>query len=104
MTRTRWQPEYQKAFGAKVFKIARDDAGNRLTYLKVTGGSLPVKMLLSNQERKRAADPLWEEKVNQIRIYSGNRFELLKEAEAGTVCAVTRTDIHLSGAGLRCGG
>ena len=94
------QPEYQKAFGAKVFKIARDDAGNRLTYLKVTGGSLPVKMLLSNQERKRAADPLWEEKVNQIRIYSGNRFELLKEAEAGTVCAVTGLTYTYPGQGF----
>lgn len=94
------QPEYQEAFGAKVFKIARDDAGNRLTYLKVTGGSLPVKMLLSNQERKRAADPLWEEKVNQIRIYSGNRFELLQEAEAGTVCAVTGLTYTYPGQGF----
>ena len=94
------QPEYPETFGAKVFKIARDDAGNRLTYLKVTGGSLKVKTVLSNQEKRRAADPLWEEKVNQIRLYSGSKYELLKEAPAGWVCAVTGLSYTYPGQGF----
>lgn len=70
-------PEYPSQFGAKVFKIARDNQGNRLTYMKITGGRLQVKDLID------------EEKVNQIRVYSGDKFEAVKEADAGTVCAVT---------------
>lgn len=68
---------YPEEFGAKVYKIARDEQGNRLTYLKVTGGSLQVKGLLQG------------EKVDQIRLYSGNKYEPAKEAEAGCICAVT---------------
>lgn len=71
-------PAYGEDFGAKVYKIARDEQGNRLTYLKITGGSLKVKEILPNGE-----------KVDQIRLYSGSKYELLKEAFAGTVCAVT---------------
>ncbi len=71
-------PKYPEAFGAKVFKISRDSQGQRLTWLKVTGGTLKVKMSLSG-----------EEKVNQIRIYSGARYETVPEAEAGTICVVT---------------
>ncbi len=70
-------PEYPQEFGAKVFKIARDPQGNRLTYLKITGGNLKVKTLLT------------EEKVEQIRIYSGEKFELVQEAQPGMVCALT---------------
>lgn len=70
-------PVYPEDFGAKVFKIARDVQGNRLTYLKITGGSLQVKSVLNG------------EKINQIRIYSGEKFETRNEAEAGTICAVT---------------
>lgn len=70
-------PSYPKEFGARVFKIARDSQGNRLTYLKITGGTLAVKSLLEG------------EKVNQIRRYSGEKFEVLDEAEAGMVCALT---------------
>lgn len=73
-------PEYGEVFGAKVFKISRDDQGNRLTHLKITGGSLKVKALLQGQEG---------EKINQIRIYSGARYEAVPEAEPGMVCAVT---------------
>ena len=65
-------------FGAKVFKISRDDKGERLTFLKVTGGKLIVKMPINK-----------EEKVNQIRIYSGAKYETVNEVEAGGVCAVT---------------
>ena len=65
-------------FGAKVFKISRDNQGNRLTHLKVTSGVLHVKDSWGE-----------EEKVNQIRIYSGAKFESVKEAAAGCICAVT---------------
>ena len=69
-------PVYPPDFGARVFKIVRDGA-DRLTYVKITGGSLKVRTLLG------------EEKVNQIRIYSGTRYQTVDEAPAGTVCALT---------------
>lgn len=68
-------------FGAKVFKISRDDKGERLTFLKVTGGKLVVKMPVNLVDK--------EEKVNQIRIYFGAKYETVNEVEAGGVCAVT---------------
>lgn len=89
-------PEYPDHFGAKIYKIARDEQGNRLTYLKVTGGSLKVKTLLSGGKEPE----LWEEKINQIRIYSGSHYELLEEAKAGTVCAVTGLTKTRPGEGL----
>ncbi len=73
-------PQYGPEFGAKVFKVSRDGQGNRLTHMKVTGGSLKVKEALEGK---------MPEKVNQIRIYSGGKFETVGEAPAGTVCAVT---------------
>ncbi|MBR6392485.1 MAG: GTP-binding protein, partial [Eubacterium sp.] len=76
-------PNYSSEFGGRVFKIAEDPQGNRLTYLKVTGGTLKVKDVLKSDKNKNA------EKVNQIRIYSGDKFSTADEAEAGTVCAVT---------------
>lgn len=94
-------PVYPSEFGAKVFKIARDDQGNRLTYMKITGGSLKVKETLTNAGRKGIpGEEIWEEKVDQIRIYSGAKFEMLKEAEAGTVCAVTGLTETYPGEGL----
>ena len=81
----RWcrEPGYSQGFGAKVYKISRDEQGNRLTHLKLTGGALRVKELLDVPgEGER-------EKINQIRVYSGSKFELVNEAEAGMVCAVT---------------
>ena len=80
---------YPAQFGAKVYKIARDDQGNRLTYMKITGGTLKVKEVLTD-----------EEKADQIRIYSGAKFELAKEAPAGTVCAVTGLSHTWPGEGL----
>ena len=68
-------------FGAKVFKISRDDKGERLTFLKVTGGKLVVKMPVNLVDK--------EEKVNQIRIYSGAKYETVNEVGAGGVCAAT---------------
>ena len=88
------QPAASAAFGARVFKIARDSQGNRLTYLKVTGGVLKVKDLLSGPAGA------WEEKVDQIRIYSGEKFQTAERAEPGTVCAVTGLSRTRPGEGL----
>ncbi|MDF2589260.1 MAG: hypothetical protein K0S41_3101 [Anaerocolumna sp.] len=85
---------YPKEFGAKIYKIARDDQGTRLTYMKITGGSLKVKALLSNKNSE------WEEKVDQIRIYSGVKYEMVDEVTAGTVCAVTGLSKTYPGEGL----
>lgn len=74
-------PIYNDKFGAKIFKVSRDQQGNRLTHIKITGGVLKVRDILSNG--------VWEEKVNQIRIYSGEKYEAVSECEAGTICAVT---------------
>ena len=93
-------PEYPDGFGMKVFKIARDEAGSRLTYLKVTGGTLKVKALLSNADHVRFGEEVWEQKVNQIRIYSGTKYELINEADAGMVCAVTGLDHTYPGQGF----
>lgn len=88
-------PCYPDSFGAKVYKIGRDPQGNRLTYMKITGGRLKVKSLLSGNTPEQ-----WEEKVNQIRIYSGDKFESADEAWAGTVCAVTGLSHTYPGEGL----
>ncbi len=87
-------PVYGEKFGAKVFKIARDEQGGRLTHLKVTGGTLHVKDLLKGK------DGNWQEKVNQIRIYSGAKFRPVDEAAVGTVCAVTGLTQTKPGDGL----
>ena len=84
------QKEYPAAFGAKVYKIARDGQGNRLTYLKVTGGTLKVKDVIGENG----------DKVNQIRVYSGEKYELLSEADTGKVCAVTGLAETYPGQGL----
>lgn len=89
-------PEYPREFGAKVFKIARDSQGNRLTYMKITGGSLKVKTVLRGQ--KDGEDR--EEKADQIRIYSGEKYEMVNEAFAGMVCAVTGLTFTYPGQGL----
>lgn len=81
-------PQYSKAFAAKAFKIARDEQGNRLTYLKITGGSLKVRAVLKSKDGV-SEEKAWEEKINQIRIYSGAKYNTIEEAPAGTVCAVT---------------
>ena len=100
------EPERPTEFGAKVFKIARDEQGNRLTYMKITGGSLKVKTLLSSNSNgqilpgRKAEEAAWEEKADQIRLYSGAKYELTPEAEAGTVCAVTGLTRTYPGEGL----
>lgn len=107
-------PEYPSEFGAKVFKITRDVQGNRLTHMKITGGKLKVRENLSGHKSRQTdvredivrtdgessigksdkEEPAWTEKVNQIRIYSGEKYETVNEAAAGSICAVaglTRT-------------
>lgn len=79
-------------FGAKVFKITEDDRGNRLTHMKITSGVLKVKSLIKTGDT--------EEKVNQIRIYSGTKFEAVNEVETGDVCAVTGILNSFPGQGL----
>lgn len=74
-------PEYGEDFAARVFKISRDEKGNRLTHLKVTGGTLKVKQIIQGKD--------WEEKADQIRVYDGAGFSAVNEALAGSVCAVT---------------
>ena len=85
-------PEYENEFSARVYKIGRDAKGARLTYLKVTGGTLHVKDRISY-------DGL-EEKVDQIRLYSGEKFETAEAVEAGEVCAVTGLTTTVPGQGL----
>lgn len=86
--------EYSEEFGARAFKIARDESGNRLTYVKVTGGVLRARMELEDVHEG------WQEKVNQIRVYSGSRYETVNEAPAGMVCALTGLTKTYPGEGL----
>lgn len=83
---------YPEAFGAKVFKISRDPQGNRLTHIKITGGSLKVRDSLKTGEA--------EEKAGQIRIYSGAKFISADEVSAGQVCAVMGLNNTKNGQGL----
>lgn len=105
-------------FGAKVYKISRDSSGSRLTHLKVTSGVLKVKDILNGYAGKKSSmnesdtsevsekntlgkeGDRWEEKVNQIRIYSGEKYEMVQEAEAGMICAVTGLNYTYPGEGL----
>lgn len=77
-------------FGARIFKITRDENGNRLTHLKVTGGDLKVKTVITESD----------EKVNQIRIYSGEKYETVNELQAGRICAVTGLSDTILGSAL----
>ena len=92
-------PAYPEQFGARVYKIGRDTTGNRLTYLKVTGGELKVKMQVGNAASART-DEAWEEKVDQIRIYNGAQYTMADKVTAGDVCAVTGLTRTFVGQGL----
>lgn len=83
---------YPEEFGAKVFKISRDPQGNRLSHMKITGGSLKVKNVIEFGENS--------EKVNQIRIYSGEKYITENEVSAGSICAVTGLSHTKAGQGL----
>ena len=80
--------EYPAAFGARVYKISRDPQGSRLTWLKITGGTLKVRTVLN------------EEKIQQIRLYSGDKFTVAEEVSAGTLCAVTGLNTTFIGQGF----
>ena len=94
------RPDYPPEFGARVYKISRDAQGGRLTHLKVTGGRLRVKDLLTNRRADLGEEQIWEEKADQIRIYSGERYRAVEEVPAGTVCAVTGLSRTYPGEGL----
>ena len=89
-------PRKKQDFGARVFKIERDQSGARLTYMKITGGTLHVKDELCG-ERNGAQ---WCEKVNRIRVYSGEKFKAEDSAAQGTVCAVEGLSETYPGEGL----
>ncbi|WP_302694865.1 translation factor GTPase family protein [uncultured Bifidobacterium sp.] len=102
------EPEYDSAFGARIYKVSHDTQGNRLTWLKVTGGEFKAKMMLSGTERvgadlgesKIGDDGMWHEKADQVRVYSGAKFATVDSVVAGTVCAVTGLTRTFPGAGL----
>lgn len=83
------ESSYPESFGAKIYKITRDSQGERLSHMKITGGALKVKSVLSNGKPGESGEGIWQEKVNQIRIYSGEKYTMVSEVKAGTVCAVT---------------
>lgn len=88
---------YPAQFGARVFKIASDEKGNRLSYLKITGGRLRVRDGISYAASNGKE---MQEKISQIRIYAGAKFETRDAAPAGTVCAVTGLSRTFIGQGL----
>lgn len=91
------QQEENAAFGAKVFKIAEDESKTRLTYMKITGGSLKVRALLGGTDEK--GEP-WSEKITRLRVYSGSKFTEIEEAKAGTVVAAVGLTKTFAGEGL----
>ena len=89
---------YGDEFAARVFKITRDNQGNRLTHMKITGGSLKVKDYITYETADENQNN--KEKVDQIRVYSGDKFTSVNRVEAGEVCAVTGLTMTAAGAGL----
>lgn len=94
------ESSYPESFGAKIYKITRDSQGERLSHMKITGGALKVKSVLSNGKPGESGEGIWQEKVNQIRIYSGKKYTMVSEVKAGTVCAVTGLTATYPGQGL----
>ena len=94
------ETSYPETFGAKIYKITRDNQGERLTHMKITGGTLKIKSVLSNGRPGETGEGIWQEKVNQIRIYSGEKYTMVSEVKAGTVCAVTGLTATYPGQGL----
>ena len=90
------RPKRPKEFGARVFKISRDNQGTRLTWLKITGGTLKAKTILSGG----SGEDSWQEKADQLRLYSGAKFSATDAAEAGSICAVTGLTHTRPGMGL----
>ena len=91
-----YEPIYNESFGAKIYKITKDNNNNRLTHMKITGGSLKVKDLLTGQNGAKE----WSEKVNEIRVYSGEKYDAIGEALPGDIVAVTGLNETYQGEGL----
>ncbi len=92
-------PAYGENFGAKVFKISRDAKGERLVHFKITSGSLKVKTPLFGIKSNGEA---WQEKVNQLRVYSGEKYTLVDEAASGQICAAAGLSYVQAGDALGC--
>ncbi len=91
-------PEYSEEFGARVYKITRDKQNMRVTHMKITGGSLRIKDTLTGLDKNQSE--VWNEKVNQIRLYDGDKFETTDVVAAGEICAVTGLTKTFPGQGL----
>ena len=91
------EKEYPAEFGARVYKISRDSLGNRLTWLRITGGTLKNREIIRYVNQKGEET---EEKVIQIRLYSGDKFSAPDSVEAGMLCAVTGLSGTFAGQGL----
>ncbi len=91
------EKEYGEEFAARVYKIGSDPQGKRLSYMKISGGSLKVRSPIKYKDEK--GNEL-EEKVSQIRLYSGSKYETAEEVSAGQVCAVLGLSACRSGQGL----
>lgn len=91
-----FEPIYGENFGAKVYKISKDKNNNRLTHMKITGGSLKVRDTVEGSNGAKE----WSEKINEIRIYSGEKYEAVGAAMPGDVCAVTGLTNTYQGEGL----
>lgn len=90
--------EYSDEFAARVYKIGRDEQDNRLTYMKIVGGKIRVKDVLT--KRDKDGNNIWEDKIDQIRVYSGSQYETINEISAGCICAVTGLTSALCGDGI----
>lgn len=108
------EPQWPAAFGARIYKISHDAQHNRLTWLKVTGGTLKAKALLTNARDSSvpsggvpaqpdggtAPQSVWQEKADQVRVYNGAKFDIATDIPAGGVCAVTGLTHTFPGEGL----
>lgn len=108
------EPQWPAGFGARVYKISHDAQHNRLTWLKVTGGTLKAKALLTNARDSSvpsggvpsqpdggtAPQSVWQEKADQVRVYNGAKFDIATDIPAGSVCAVTGLTHTFPGEGL----
>lgn len=92
--------KYSGEFGAKVYKITRDAQGNRVTHMKITGGSLRVKDSVRTLTGESDEEPGQKEKAEQIRIYSGEKFRSVDMAVCGDICGVTGFKNTYAGQGL----
>ena len=93
--------DYGEDFSARVYKIARDAQGNRMTFMKVTGGALRVRSLMKYADRDGNA---FEEKISQLRIYSGAKYDTAETVLPGQICAALGLTGTYPGQGLGAAG